>query len=465
MMQQVLNQRTSVRATENSEKLFSGIWIRWSALRGEERLICANIVLLPVWWLAGITSYMLLFLLLGILFYDWRRYGKLRLKQPSWVVIALSAYHGYVYLDEWLLFLNAYPFVDNYVPNLGNLVKATIQFFVLPILVWYIQSNKVKVRSEVIAWACSVSVVQMLLMWLCFNSIPWAFDTPPRTLYAFLTGKTPNYIPGGEEALGAGNYLLVKDEEAGRFRFFFDHYQSCAAFLGFTGLLALDLKKRLWSVLLLVACCFLLTTVAARSVWIAFTLAVVIRYVYSHAKQASLLFALIALISFVTLSLPPVTDLILNSFQETKQGLADARAGSTEARSIVYRETIKRIPDRPIFGHKVEGERILVGSTTNLWGGTVPPIGSHSFILGKLLYQKGLVGTSIFATFWILLFVWLYKTRISRPLCCLFAPFMLTIMSSFTVMQSMMTVTTLLCMVMHKPIKNSFSTRRINSHT
>ena len=43
-------------------------------------------------------------------------------------------------------------------------------------------------------------------------------------------------------------------------------------------------------------------------------------------------------------------------------------------------------------------------------------VGSHSAILGSLLYQTGLVGTGLFTVFWILLFIWFYETRAGRPL-------------------------------------------------
>ncbi|MGL5793734.1 MAG: hypothetical protein ACRC06_04885, partial [Waterburya sp.] len=48
------------------EKLFTGIFLRWRTLTPTEKLVCANIVLLPVWWLVGITNYLFLCLSLGI---------------------------------------------------------------------------------------------------------------------------------------------------------------------------------------------------------------------------------------------------------------------------------------------------------------------------------------------------------------------------------------------------------------
>lgn len=47
-------------------------------------------------------------------------------------------------------------------------------------------------------------------------------------------------------------------------------------------------------------------------------------------------------------------------------------------------------------------------------------VGTHSFYLGSLLYQKGVVGTCIFVTFWLSLITWLYHTRSNRPICIFF---------------------------------------------
>lgn len=472
MMQKVLNQKTSVQATEENEKLFKGIWIRWSALTGAERLICANIVLLPVWWIVGIINYMLPLLLLGLVFHDWRRYGKLRFKRPSMVVIAFLAYSLYEYIDRLFIFFNAYPSIDlpsDFVQNPNDLIRATIQLLTVPGLVWYIQSNKVNIRLQVVAWACSVSLIQMLLMWLFLQIFPINFgDTPPRTLYAFLTGKSPIYLEDQSAlGMGASNYLIIKDTNEERYRFFFDHYQTCAVFVGFVGLLALDLKNRLWSLFLFIACCFLLQVTGARAVWIAFPPVVFIRFLYLSSKEkgAWLFFALFALISFLSLSFPPVTNLTFNTFKDTKQEIAESRAGSTEARSKVYQQTIKRIPDKIIFGHKVEGERATEGPTVHMWE-DAPRIGSHSFILGKLLYQQGIVGTSLFAIFWILLNLWLYKTRASRPLCCLLFPLMLTISAPVSIIHLTMTTNTLLCMMLckSKPLINSITRTRMKSY-
>jgi hypothetical protein len=114
------------------------------------------------------------------------------------------------------------------------------------------------------------------------------------------------------------------------------------------------------------------------------------------------------MVSFVTLSLPPVTDSISTFFEETTESVGEARADSTEVRNEIYKRTIERIPDNLIFGHWVTGETVLPGFD-------IARVGSHSFILGNLLYRLGLIGTLLFIVFWISLFIWFYQTREGRP--------------------------------------------------
>ncbi|PSF38677.1 hypothetical protein C7H19_03990 [Aphanothece hegewaldii CCALA 016] len=452
------------RPKTKDERLFSGIWLRWNVLNKTEQLICANIVLYPVWWFVGMTSHILLIFLLGAMFNDWRQYGKIRFKKPSFFVIAFFAYYLYDLIDIWLVYFDLYPSIDlpsTLVRNPNNLVKS-ILLFSLPCLLWYLQSNNIKVRKEAIAWACTVSVVQMLLFWLFLQyALPTAFEPPPRTLYAILTRKNPVYEFGNGVGDGASNYLIVKEE--GRYRLFFDHYQTFAIFVGFIGLLALDLKNRLWSILLFVTCCFLIGVTGARAVWISFLPAVFLHLLLNSFKTKGiwLLFAGLALCSFLFLSLPSVTNLAQNTFNGTEESLANARPGSTEARSKVYQETIKKIPEKPIFGYKVEGEEANQGPS--IYTEDAPKIGSHSLILGTLLYQKGLFGAALFGTFWVSLFFWMYNTRRGRPLSCFLVLLMLTITSTVSIIHLTMTTNTILCMLIREPIANN-SHKRITSN-
>ena len=416
-MTQISTRQRNSQPQFPQEKLFAGIFLRWSALTVTEKVVCANIVLLPVWWLVGLVNYMPLLFCLAIFYYEWSRYGRLSFKRPSWAVIALFAFYAYGYIDTVLVSLHAYPSID--IPselqlNSNKLIKSLFEFAV-PILVWHIQSNKYKVRLEVVTWAFSVSVVQMLFILVAVQLLPGIIDNPPRTIYAILTGKT-----GFDEADGVNgwsNYLVVYHD--GRFRFFFAHNQICAAFLGFVGLIALDLKNRVWSLTLLASSLFLLSLTATRSSWLAFPAVLLIYYMLVFAKmgQAWLMLSILAIVSFATLSLPPVTNLIHDTTTNVAQGVANARAGSTEIRGLVYKETLERIPNKPIFGHKTQGPPAIEGNAAFYVQDSSIRIGSHSFILGDLLYQKGLLGAGLFFTAWLGLLGWFDRMRAKRPLC------------------------------------------------
>ncbi len=324
-MHQTLNKQNHFQSHAPPEKLFTGVLIRWSCLTTPEKVVCANIVLLPVWWLVGIINYLLLSLSLWIVLYEWLRYGRLSLKRPSLAVITLFAFYAYESIDALFVFLDAYPSIDipsDSVVSLNNVVKSVFQFSI-PFLVWYIQSNNTKVRLEVVAWACSVSVIQMLLGWLIFQfAFPGWIDNPPRNLYAILTGKS-NFTPGDVE--GWTNYLAFYDED--RVRFFFGHYQAAAAYLGFVSLIAIDLKNRLWSCLLVATSFFLLILIGSRSVWLALPVALSIRLFLTLVKWrlTALVFAFLAIFSFATLSLTPVTEMIFATFTDTASTVADAQ--------------------------------------------------------------------------------------------------------------------------------------------
>lgn len=448
-MTQILTRENYPQPNPPPEKLFAGILVRWSVLTVTEKVVCANIVLLPVWWLIGITNYLLLFISLGIISYEWSRYGRLSLRRPSWAVIALFAFYAYDCLDNLMVFLDVYWSIDipsDMAVNPNNIVKSAFQFSI-PFLVWYIQSNNTRVRLRVVAWACSISVIQMLLGWLLFQfAFPGWIDNPPRNLYAILTGKG-SFNP--EEVGGWTNYLAFYDED--RVRFFFGHYQAAAAFLGFVSLIAVDLRNRLWSCLLIATCIFLLILIGSRSVWLSLPAALSIRLFATlvRLRLTALVFALLAFFSFATLSFTPVTEMIFATFDDTASAVANARAGSTEGRSKVYRATLEEIPKKPIFGHKVEGPPALGGPSVFVFN--PPRIGSHSFILGDLIYKKGAIGMIMFVAFWAYLFIWFYETRRERSLCWFPILALFTLQSAVTVLQFTMITGTLICMLLYQP--------------
>lgn len=443
------------------EKLFSGGMLRWSALTAVEKIVCANIVLLPLWWAIGTINYLLLFTALAIAGYEWRRYGRINLKRPSWAVIALFAFYAYDLIDTLFVYLDVYWAIE--IPadtqvTLNHVIKAAFPFS-LPFLIWYIQSNRLKVRLEVIAWAGTVSVIQMFLGWLIFQfAFPSWIDNPPRNLYAVLTGKG-SFNP--EDVGGWTNYLAYYDED--RVRFFFGHYQAAAAFLGFVGLVAVELRNRLWGYCLLASCGFLLILIGSRSIWLALPAALLIRFAVTlvQLRLTALVLAFIALFSFATLSLTPVTEMIFATFDDTATAVANARAGSTEGRSKVYRATLEKIPDKPFFGYKVEGPPAVGGPSEYVFN--PPRIGSHSFILGDLLYKKGAVGLMLFAGFWAATIAWFYRTRQERPLCWIPILALYTLQSAVTILQFTMILGTLLCMILDRPSRRPLpQARRIS---
>ncbi len=460
-----LGKRISLVQTED-ERLFSGVWLRWRDLNVAERLVCAVTVLMPLWWALGLIPYILDLITLGIALCEWWRYRKLRLKRPSLVVLTLFAYYMYQFGGEFLLFFDAHPLavlpLDAERKPI-NLIESAFSVFSLPYLIWYIQSNNVRVRLQVVAWAFSVSVVQMLAVWLVVHFVfSNAFYNPPRTLWAVLTGKSIQYVRGNGET----NYLLLygTDQAVGglsRFYSFFHRPETFALFVGVVGILALDIKNRLWSVLLLVASIFLIGLSGTRAVWIAFPVVLFISFWYTTGKARGswLLFALIAIMSFVTLSLPPATNLIFNTYTDTATSIANFRENSTEHRGAAYVGTLEKILDNPpnfLFGYVVSGPTVP---------GTEIEIGSHSFILGSLLYKGGLVSSGLFLTFWASLITWLYRTRMDRPVCCFLILLLLTITFATMLLSYIAPMAILLSMLLRRPaIKSLSGTWKRNSH-
>lgn len=401
-MTQLYKLKSSLRK-EETDNLFYGIWIRWRTMTVAERFVCVNIVLVPVWWVVGIYNYMPLLLVLGVAVYEWWQYRELRLKRPMLPVVALLVCGTY----QLVRLVFAY-----YVPGRINFSDVFILSFCPAFLLWYIQSNKIRIRMEVVAWACTVSVVQMIGFWLLLQFVlPETIFLSPRlpTLFALLTGE-------GVGEADKNNYLLpyiprTVLEGVNRFSLFFIFPEFFAVVVGFIGLVALEIKNRFWSWLLFLACVFLLFLSATRIVWVCFPIVVGLRYLFStfgKPRGRPIVFAMIAIASFTTLALPPATDLILDKFTHGVQSVNEVREDSTEVRLEIYRQTWEQIQDNLLWGYMSKGEPVNAVSDSR--------IGSHSVILGSLLYRTGLVGTGIFIVFWISLFIWFYETRAGRPL-------------------------------------------------
>ncbi len=217
--------------------------------------------------------------------------------------------------------------------------------------------------------------------------------------------------------------------------------------MGFVCLLSLDIKNRFWSTFLLLGSVFLLLTSGTRSVWVSLPIVLIVRYLLTAGKVfgGAFVCGLLAIVS-LSMSVPVISNAVADNVLNTAEKTANARADSTEVRGEIYRLTIKGIENSDnsqfVFGHVFNGEGVLPGYKP-------AQVGTHSFILGTLLYRGGLVGTAFFATFWISLLWWLYKTRYDRPSCLfVFVLFSLT----FATMELEMPVLpiTLLCIMLRK---------------
>lgn len=443
----------------DEEKLFWGIWLRWSALSAAERCVCILIVLIPLWWVLGIIPYLLLCTSAGVAVYEWWRYGKVRLKRPSLGVIALLAYYAYQCVETYLLYFNVHPLVS--LPpdanlRLTGLVESFLNIFALPGLVWYIQSHKVKVRLSVVVWAFSVSVIEMLGAWLFSHFILGnAYYQAPRTVWAILTGKPKLFYRG----IGNSNYLNLywhTDKAiAGLTRHysFFYHASTFGQYVGLVGTFILEIKDRLRSNLLLAACAFLIGISGTRTIWIAFPLVVFFHLFLSTTKLGGkwFPFALAAIVSFVCLSLPPINEWVIDTSTDTATLIAEFRGNSTEDRAAIYTGSLAGSLENPInfiFGHVVTGE-----------GG----LGTHSFWMGTLLYKGGLINTGMFLTFWFSWLVWLYRTRQNRPTCCfsIWLFFSLIFVTQF--FNNIAPLAIPLSMTLYKPLRRERNTTRCTS--
>jgi O-Antigen ligase len=416
---------SSVRSAQPADDTspLQGIWLRWNNLTTAEKSICAFVVLVPLWWFVGWT-YTILLITGSCVAYEVWQGGGLRLQSPSLLVISVLCFELYKNLAT---ILNSREVALSSVLSLATGVC-------LGFILWYVESKKIYIRTEVVAWAFSVLAIEMLVFWIVAQLIFGApHFTPWRSLAGQLTEKGERYIPGA----GTSNYLIPywpDDKLPGglvRFAFFFPVPEDFALIAGFTVLLALDIKKRIWSLPLLSIGLFLLFLSGTRSNWIILPIVLAVRFIFVARKigGTTLLSALIAFVGFFTLSLPLVTDLITDTYATTKEATGHLRQDSTEVRAKIYERTWNAIVDAPedfILGRGVPGLTVLPGYEP-------AKVGSHSFILGSLLYRMGLLGTATFLVFWTSLFSKLYTTRSTRPSSSLLM--FLYISLTFTVME------------------------------
>lgn len=435
---------------QDNSILFHGLWLRWQVLTQAERVVCCGIILIPLWWSIGwgITP---LFWVTGVAIYDIWRYHKIRLSLPSLEVVAM------------LLFG-----VHNIISYLLNTPSITPSGILVPfymwgcsgLLLWYIQSNKIRLRLQVVAWAFSVTICMMVGWWLFFHFVlSEPYFVPPRTLYAVMFDKGA-YNPG---KLGSvGNFLVpYYYGEPGfggfyRYTFFFPHPTTTSAAIALVTLIALDIKKRIWSLPLVLACAFLIFIGQARNAWLAISVVLLIRWLLTTGKTKGLTFmcVLLAIITFITLCIPSVTDWIADTQANTVEATSNLRKDSTETRSLIYKRTWESIVEEPPFlGHGQKGTAVQAGYE-------FAALGSESFILGTLLYKSGLLGTGIFLTFWISFIRWLYKTKEDRPLCCFMIICYFCFTSIVTEYLVPETFVILLSVMLYSPNKNPLLTAK-----
>jgi hypothetical protein len=431
--------------------LFSGVWIQWQALTQSERVVCAGILLTPLWWLWG-WSYLQLLFTAGLLLYELKQTQKLELQRPSIVVVSMFIFGFYG------LFSNYFYYQWNHLAINPRSLMSDIDTWIAPgIILWFIQSKNIRVRLNVVAWAFSILVGFMFLLWLWIYFIgnQGAYN-PPQSLFGLLSGKSKLYVNGA----GNSNYLIpYRPDDTSlpglvRYVSFFHGPESFALVTSFVSLLALDLKNKKWSFILLGSTVALLLLSGTRSAWIAFTVVFCIRYLIKAGNTGGVtwLCAALAAATFTIFCIPPVTNLMLGTIHNTAQTTAELRADSTEVRAEIYRRTWDGISNssEPKFwlGHVVEGDTVLPGYEP-------ARVGTHSFYLGSLLYRQGIVGTIIFAVFWISWIRWLYLTKADRYLASFLIIIFLSLTFCVMAFESMIIPLLLISAVIHKDLSHS----------
>jgi O-Antigen ligase len=390
---------------QRSQPLFSGPWLRWGELTQAERFVCLFIIFTPLWWFIGWTYNW--FLLTGaiLLYQQWQGKG-FGLKRPSLLIVSGFLFHVYRCTT---LILNS----SEVKPStwIGVIVGVCFYF-----LLWFIESNDIRIRIEVFAWAISILVIEILVFWITFQLIlKTPYIVPPRTLISQFLDRSERYIKGS----GASNYLLPYgngDMLPGgftRFAFFYPVPEDFGLISSCISLFALEIKNRYWRSTLFCVGIFLLFVSGTRICWIALPAILLIRYIIAVSKKWGIaaIFALIGLISFLLLSVPQVTDTTFNNYTELTDSAKNVRKDSSEVRAKIYERTWEEITDEPdklLLGRGVYGPGVLPGFEP-------AKVGSHSFLLGTLLYRQGLIGSFIFLIFWLLLIKKLFLTQNIRP--------------------------------------------------
>lgn len=440
-----MNQQAARR--QNNARYDDTAILPWHKLSPAERFVWLCIVLIPLWWLWG-WSYLTVVWAVGILAYQYLHHGNFGLRRPSLVVMAGFATGCYELLATVFWALS-----QEQSTNFRAFANVILVWVAPMTILWYIQSNNIRVRPRVVIGAFSIVILQIFLLWvfIYFGQGEASF-LPPRSVFGLLTGKSPTYIAGA----GNSNYLIpYRPEDSSlfgfaRYFFFFHGPESLALVLGCICILSLEAKNFLWSTVLFSCSYFFLLLSGTRSVWIALPAIMVIRWLLTTGRAAGLWFvlALIALVSFVGLSVPPVTQSIFQTTTNTAASASEFRADSTEVRAEIYQRTWKEFmngSDQQFFlGHVEAGESVLPGYEP-------AKVGTHSFWLSTLLYRAGILGSLMFLTYWLLFIAWLYESRHERPIACFLIFLLFSLAFCVMEFESVVMPLTLVFVTLHEP--------------
>lgn len=423
-------------ADPQPDRLFHRGLLRWQALTEAERFVSLAIGLIPLWWMIS-WGYVPLFLAIGVFAWQFLRHKRLGLTRPSLAVVALLLMTAYVMALQQYKGVASGP----------SAIIAPMQLWgSAALLLWYIQSHQIRVRLPVVAWSFSLVAAQAVLFWLAVHFVLGEpFFVPVPNLMARLLGNATRF---DSAALGSvGNFLNPYNSltrgpgNLVRYTFFFPHPTNSSLVFGFIVLIALDLKNRIWANSVIFASSFLILVCQSRNVWVMLPIVVLLHWLITtgKAKGLAVLFTILAITSFVTLSIPQITDLIVERTATTAEATSNLRRASTDDRQEIYVKTWESITtEPPIIGHAEPGAEVNPGYE-------FARVGTESFILGTLLYKSGFLGTGLFLAFLISFLGWLHRTRGDRPLCCFLMLLLLGLASMVTEFLPMDTLILILC--------------------
>ncbi|MBW4689886.1 MAG: O-antigen ligase family protein [Komarekiella atlantica HA4396-MV6] len=431
------------RTNNSSQQLFSGILIRWQVLSHAEKVVCLGIILIPLWWIIS-WGMMLLFCVIGIAIYELWNHKTIRLSKPSLEVIAILFFAIYTVISRG---------TNSREVTLRLLLDPLFDFGSAGLLLWYIQSHKIRIRLQVIAWAFSIVICLMVLWWAFFHFVlSEPYYTPPRTLYALFTDKAA-YNPNQLTSVGGFLVPYYPDDKSfaglARHTFFFPHPTVSSFAIGFAGLIFLDLKNRYVSLGLASICVLLILIAQTRNAWVALSIVFVVRWLIISGKERGITFILIlfSITIFATFSIPQGTDYVTETYTNSVEATSNLRKESTEGRQLIYERTWERFIEEPLFGHGVNGPSVTPGYE-------FARIGTESFILGTLFYKSGLLGTGAFLIFYISFLGKLYQTRHDRPICSFMMLLYLSLASTVTEFMGPELFIPLLCTILQVPNTN-----------